>query len=311
MSSDALHETVLQAEAIAALNIKAEGNYIDATFGRGGHSRAILSLLNANSRLIALDRDPEAIAVAKDLQQQDPRLVVVQAAFSQLGKIEATGSLQGEIDGVLFDLGVSSPQLDNPQRGFSFMHDGPLDMRMNPMDQLSARQWINEAAEKEIANVLFEYGEERHSRRMAKRIVAARAESPIETTGQLAEIVKAANPAWEKDKHPATRAFQAIRIFINDELGQITQGLDAALNSLGAGGRLVVISFHSLEDRIVKKFIAEKARGDNFPRDLPVRNEQLSPELKKIGKPVRANEAEIQNNPRARSAVMRVAEKLT
>ena len=311
MSSDALHETVLQAEAIAALNIKAEGNYIDATFGRGGHSRAILSLLNANSRLITLDRDPEAIAVAKDLQQQDPRLVVVQAAFSQLGKIEATGSLQGEIDGVLFDLGVSSPQLDNPQRGFSFMHDGPLDMRMNPMDQLSARQWINEAAEKEIANVLFEYGEERHSRRMAKRIVAARAESPIETTGQLAEIVKAANPAWEKDKHPATRAFQAIRIFINDELGQITQGLDAALNSLGAGGRLVVISFHSLEDRIVKKFIAEKARGDNFPRDLPVRNEQLSPELKKIGKPVRANEAEIQNNPRARSAVMRVAEKLT
>ena len=306
-----MHQTVLKTEAIAALNIKPEGNYIDATFGRGGHSRAILKLLSEKGRLIALDRDPEAIAVAKELQQLDPRLVVVQAAFSQLGKIKETESLQEKIDGVLFDLGVSSPQLDDPQRGFSFMQDGPLDMRMNPNDQLSARQWINEAAEKEIANVLFEYGEERYSRRMAKRVIAARTESPIETTGELAEIIKEANPAWEKDKHPATRAFQAIRILINDELGQITEGLEAALTSLGDGGRLVAISFHSLEDRIVKKFIAEKSRGDNYPRDLPVRNDQLNPRLKKIGKPIKASETEKDNNPRARSAVMRVAEKLT
>ena len=310
MSAGLLHETVLEREAVQALKIKAEGNYIDATFGRGGHSRAILSLLNEKGRLIVIDRDPEAVAVAKELKEKDPRLEVVQAAFGKLGKLKETEQFRGEIDGVLFDLGVSSPQLDDPQRGFSFLHDGPLDMRMNPMDQLSAMQWINQSDEEEIANVFFGFGEERYSRRIAKRIVEERADKAIETTIQLADIIIDANPAWENEKHPATRVFQAIRIRINDELEEIKAGLNNTLELLGSGGRLAVISFHSLEDRIVKRFIADKALGDGFPRDLPVTHDQLKPTFKKIGKPIKASKAEILNNPRARSAVMRVAEKL-
>lgn len=309
MSKGTLHQTVLQAEAIEALAIKKDGNYIDATFGRGGHSKAILSLLSEKGCLIAIDRDPEAITHANKFKDQDSKLKVVQATFGEIGKLEETEELRGKVDGILFDLGVSSPQLDNPDRGFSFMHNGPLDMRMNQMDQLSAAQWINTATEKEIADVLFRFGEERHSRRMAKRVVAARQEKDIETTGQLAELVKAANPAWEKGKHPATRAFQAIRIHINNELEQIEDALNGAVELLRGEGRLVVISFHSLEDRIVKNFLTNKARGDNFPRDLPVTAEQLNPTLKKIGKAIRAKETEVLNNPRARSAVMRVAEK--
>jgi len=309
MSKGTLHQTVLQAEAIEALAIKKDGNYIDATFGRGGHSKAILSLLSEKGCLIAIDRDPEAITHANKFKDQDSKLKVVQATFGEIGKLKETEELRGKIDGILFDLGVSSPQLDNPDRGFSFMHNGPLDMRMNQMDQLSAAQWINTATEKEIADVLFRFGEERHSRRMAKRVVAARQEKDIETTGQLAELVKAANPAWEKGKHPATRAFQAIRIHINNELEQIEDALNGAVELLRGEGRLVVISFHSLEDRIVKNFLTNKARGDNFPRDLPVTAEQLNPTLKKIGKAIRAKETEVLNNPRARSAVMRVAEK--
>ena len=309
MSKGTLHQTVLQAEAIEALAIKKDGNYIDATFGRGGHSKAILSLLSEKGCLIAIDRDPEAITHANKFKDQDSKLKVVQATFGEIGKLEETEELRGKVDGILFDLGVSSPQLDNPDRGFSFMHNGPLDMRMNQMDQLSAAQWINTATEKEIADVLFRFGEERHSRRMAKRVVAARQEKNIETTGQLAELVKAANPAWEKGKHPATRAFQAIRIHINNELEQIEDALNGAVELLRGEGRLVVISFHSLEDRIVKNFLTNKARGDNFPRDLPVTAEQLNPTLKKIGKAIRAKETEVLNNPRARSAVMRVAEK--
>ena len=309
MSKGTLHQTVLQAEAIEALAIKKDGNYIDATFGRGGHSKAILSLLSEKGCLIAIDRDPEAITHANKFKDQDSKLKVVQATFGEIGKLEETEELRGKVDGILFDLGVSSPQLDNPDRGFSFMHNGPLDMRMNQMDQLSAAQWINTATEKEIADVLFRFGEERHSRRMAKRVVAARQEKDIETTGQLAELVKAANPAWEKGKHPATRAFQAIRIHINNELKQIEDALNGAGELLRGEGRLVVISFHSLEDRIVKNFLTNKARGDNFPRDLPVTAEQLNPTLKKIGKAIRAKETEVLNNPRARSAVMRVAEK--
>ena len=309
MSKGTLHQTVLQAEAIEALAIKKDGNYIDATFGRGGHSKAILSLLSEKGCLIAIDRDPEAITHANKFKDQDSKLKVVQATFGEIGKLKETEELRGKIDGILFDLGVSSPQLDNPDRGFSFMHNGPLDMRMNQMDQLSAAQWINTATEKEIADVLFRFGEERHSRRMAKRVVAARQEKDIETTGQLAELVKAANPAWEKGKHPATRAFQAIRIHINNELEQIEDALNGAVELLRGEGRLVVISFHSLEDRIVKNFLTNKARGDSFPRDLPVTAEQLNPTLKKIGKAIRAKETEVLNNPRARSAVMRVAEK--
>ena len=311
MSKGTLHQTVLQAEAIEALAIKKDGNYIDATFGRGGHSKAILSSLSEKGCLIAIDRDPEAITHANKFKDQDSKLKVVQATFGEIGKLEETEELRGKVDGILFDLGVSSPQLDNPDRGFSFMHDGPLDMRMNQMDQLSAAQWIKTATEKEIADVLFRFGEERYSRRMAKRIVEARRQKDIETTGQLAELVKAANPAWEKGKHPATRAFQAIRIHINNEIEQIEKALDEAVELLRGEGRLVVISFHSLEDRIVKNFLTNKAKGDKFPRDVPVTVEQLNPTLKKIGKAIRAKETEVLNNPRARSAVMRVAEKTT
>jgi len=311
MSKGTLHQTVLQAEAIEALAIKKDGNYIDATFGRGGHSKAILSSLSEKGCLIAIDRDPEAITHANKFKDQDSKLKVVQATFGEIGKLEETEELRGKVDGILFDLGVSSPQLDNPDRGFSFMHDGPLDMRMNQMDQLSAAQWIKTATEKEIADVLFRFGEERYSRRMAKRIVEARRQKDIETTGQLAELVKAANPAWEKGKHPATRAFQAIRIHINNEIEQIEKALDEAVELLRGEGRLVVISFHSLEDRIVKNFLTNKAKGDKFPRDVPVTVEQLNPTLKKIGKAIRAKETEVLNNPRARSAVMRVAEKPT
>lgn len=311
MSSASIHETVLQKEAIDALAIRPGGTYIDATFGRGGHSKAILKLLAADGKLVAMDRDPDAIEVAKTLQLQDSRLEVVQGTFGNLGDLDSKAVTRGEVDGILFDLGVSSPQLDNPRRGFSFLQDGPLDMRMNPKDQLSASEWVNSATEKEIADVLFKFGEERHSRRMAKRLVEVRSEAPIKTTAELAEVIKAANPNWEKDKHPATRAFQAIRIKINDELEQLTVGLETALELLRPGGRIAVISFHSLEDRIVKKYFARESRGDNFPRDLPVTSDQLNPQLKRIGRPVKAGKTEVINNPRARSAVMRVAEKLT
>ena len=211
---------------------------------------------------------------------------------------------------MLFDLGVSSPQLDQAERGFSFMRDGPLDMRMNPTEGISAAQWVNKVAEKEIADVLFQYGEEKHSRRIAWRIVEERKQQPIETTVRLAEIVKEANPSWERGKHPATRAFQGIRIFINRELDELKLGLGQALEVLNIGGRLVVISFHSLEDRIVKRFIARQSKGDIYPRDLPVPQSLMNPRLKPIGKTIRASSHEIDANPRARSAIMRVAEKI-
>lgn len=310
MNAESVHETVLMQEAVDALSIRAGGVYIDATFGRGGHSRLILEQLGSDGRLIVFDKDPEAIAVATEMQRSDGRVQFVHAAFgeieAQLDRLENSSA----IDGILFDLGVSSPQLDNAQRGFSFLRDGPLDMRMNPETGQSAEDWINSAGEAEIADVLYQFGEERHSRRMARRVILERAEKRISTTAELAEIIKEANPSWERDKHPATRAFQGIRIFINDELGELTRGLEQALKVLKVGGRLVVISFHSLEDRIVKKFIARQASGDSFPRDLPVSQEMLSPKLKAIGKRVKASGAEVDRNPRARSAVMRVAEKI-
>jgi 16S rRNA (cytosine1402-N4)-methyltransferase len=231
------------------------------------------------------------------------------AQFSSLRELAEEKGIFGKVDGVLFDLGVSSPQLDQAERGFSFMRDGPLDMRMNPTEGISAAQWVNKVAEKEIADVLFQYGEEKHSRRIARRIVEERKEQPIETTTRLAAIVKEANPSWERDKHPATRAFQGIRIYINRELDELKSGLDQALEVLNIGGRLVVISFHSLEDRIAKRFIALQAKGDRYPRDLPVPQSLMNPKLKSIGKTVRASSREIDANPRARSAIMRVAEK--
>jgi len=310
VSSNLIHKAVLQKEAIDAMNIKTSGVYIDATFGRGGHSKAILDCLGKNGKLIVMDRDPQAIAVANELRESDSRLQVVHAPFSQIREIKETVSLVNSVDGILFDLGVSSPQLDDAQRGFSFLHDGPLDMRMNPLIGISAAEWINNAEESEIANTFYKFGDEKYSRRMAKRIIAKRAISEISTTSQLAEIIKDANPAWEKDKHPATRVFQAIRILINQELEEIEKGLRESLVLLRGGGRLVVISFHSKEDRIVKRFIADRVKGDDFPRDLPVTAKWLNPELKKIKKSQKAGSEEILDNPRSRSAVMRVAEKL-
>ena len=310
MASESLHEAVLMQEAVAGLRIHAGTTFIDATFGRGGHSALILESLGSQGRLLALDRDPDAIVAALKLRQQDHRLEVIHQRFSELGEITRNRGLFGGVDGTLFDLGVSSPQLDDSTRGFSFLRDGPLDMRMDPGQGVSAAQWINTANEKAIADVIYRFGEERHSRRMARRIVLERAEREITTTGQLAEIIKQANPAWEKSKHPATRAFQGIRIFINSEFDELKKGLDQALDSLTIGGRLVVISFHSLEDRIVKKFIALQTTGDSYQRDLPVPQEMLIPRLRPIGKAIKASVGEVNRNPRARSATMRVAEKI-
>lgn len=315
MSTESLHHTVLLNEAVDALLAQSDERdepqiYIDGTFGRGGHSRAILKKLPANARLIAFDRDPEAIAVANALQTEDERLEPKHSAFGEMSAVLGDMGLMGRVDGLLLDLGVSSPQLDDAERGFSFMRDGPLDMRMNTTQGISAAQWINSASETEIADVLYRYGEERHSRRMARRVVAERTISPILRTGVLAEMIKEANPSWERDKHPATRAFQGIRLFINRELEQLELALDQALEILRPGGLFVVISFHSLEDRIAKRFIAKHARGDDFPRGLPVAQSQLNPKVKPQSKAIKPSRDEIDRNPRARSAVMRVAAKL-
>ena len=315
MSTESLHHTVLLNEAVDALLAQSDERdepqiYIDGTFGRGGHSRAILKKLPANARLIAFDRDPEAIAVANALQTEDERLEPKHSAFGEMSAVLGDMGLMGRVDGLLLDLGVSSPQLDDAERGFSFMRDGPLDMRMDTTQGISAAQWINSASETEIADVLYHYGEERHSRRMARRVVAERTISPILRTGVLAEMIKEANPSWERDKHPATRAFQGIRLFINRELEQLELALDQALEILRPGGLFVVISFHSLEDRIAKRFIAKHARGDDFPRGLPVAQSQLNPKVKPRSKAIKPSRDEIDRNPRARSAVMRVAAKL-
>ena len=304
------HETVLQQEAVSALNVRPDGRYVDATFGRGGHARAILDTLGAEGSLLALDRDPEAIAAAQELMAQDPRVHAMKTPFGNLGSALSKMRLLGKVDGILFDLGVSSPQLDNPERGFSFMRDGPLDMRMDSEAKLSAAEWLADAPEKKIADVIYQLGEERYSRRIARAIVKVRTDMAITRTSQLADIVKQAHPAWEKHKHPATRTFQAIRMHINNELSELESALEVVLSSLATGGRLVVISFHSLEDRMVKKFMARCAKGDAFPRGVPVTAEQLKPALKLIGRPIRPTADEVQVNSRARSAVMRTAEKL-
>lgn len=306
------HITVLLDEAVECLAVRADGCYLDGTFGRGGHSRLILRHLGSDGRLLGFDKDPQAISTGQALAAEDGRFVIVQRSFAELGEELAERGLVGQVDGVLLDLGVSSPQLDDAERGFSFLNDGPLDMRMDPERGQSAAQWIATASEDEISHVLKEYGEERFARRMARAIVQRRAERPFERTADLAAVIAAANPAWEKGKNPATRAFQGIRIHINNELGDLEHGLQAALDSLAIGGRLVVISFHSLEDRIVKQFMRRQVKGeaDNLPRDLPVRQAVFEPRLRLLGKPQYASEAELKANPRSRSAVMRVAEKL-
>lgn len=304
-----IHQPVLLKEVIEGLAIKPDGYYVDTTFGRGGHAAEILDRLSEQGRLLAMDKDPEAVVAAMHGVFKDPRLNVVHSTFSQLESVVATQGWQGNIAGVLMDLGVSSPQLDDPDRGFSFMRDGPLDMRMNPTQGLDAATWINRAKESEIATVLYEYGEERYSRRIAKAIVKARAEEPFSRTLRLAQVIRAAHPAWEAHQHPATRSFQAIRIFINSELDELKTALEQSLNVLSPGGRLCVISFHSLEDRIIKKFMQKQAKGDPFPPDLPVQHAQLSPTLRLLGSQ-KAHEDEVKNNPRARSARLRIAEKI-
>ena len=304
------HQAVLLSESIAALNIKPDGKYIDATFGRGGHSQAILDCLGPEGRLLALDKDPEAIAHATQTLQGDVRFSIEHCGFRDIGQVVARREWEAAVDGLLMDLGVSSPQLDDAQRGFSFQSDGDLDMRMDPSSGISAAEWIASASEQELARVFKEYGEEKFSKRIARAIVNNRATAPIIRTRQLAEIVAQANPAWEKHKDPATRCFQAIRIFINRELDELKDCLDNVTNILANNGRLVVISFHSGEDRIVKRFINKQVRGDDFPADLPVTHDMLNPTLCRIGKPVRASEQELVDNVRARSATMRVAERL-
>nr|WP_255771544.1 16S rRNA (cytosine(1402)-N(4))-methyltransferase RsmH [Microbulbifer guangxiensis] len=303
-----MHRSVLLREAVDALVIDPGGFYIDGTFGRGGHSAAILERLSASGRLLAIDKDPEAVAYGNERFAGDPRLSIWHGSFADMDRAAADEA--GRVTGILLDLGVSSPQLDQAQRGFSFMQDGPLDMRMDTTHGISAAEWVNTESEAELARVFREYGEERFARRMAAAIVRRRAERPFERTLDLAEVVKEANPAWEKGKHPATRVFQAIRIHVNGELEDLHRALDKSIDLLAPGGRLVVISFHSLEDRMVKRFIRDKERGPTLPRGLPVMDSQITKTLRSVGKAVKAEAEELGENVRSRSAVMRVAEKL-
>ncbi len=309
MTAAAAHRPVLVDEAVDALAVRADGAYVDATFGRGGHTRAVLDRLGGDGRVLALDRDPEAMIAATTIG--DPRLTARQAPFSRLAE-EAHACGFEAVQGVLFDLGVSSPQLDDPQRGFSFRHDAPLDMRMDPTSGESAAQWLARATEDDITEVIRTYGEERFARAVAKAVVAARSRQPIRTTGELAAIVASAVRTRERGQDPATRTFQALRIHVNQELEELALALPQAVALLASGGRLAVISFHSLEDRIVKRFIRERAHPEaEAPRDLPLRAAELpQPELRVVGKPRRAGEREVRENPRARSAILRVAEKV-
>lgn len=308
--SDFNHITVLLQEAVDSLIANPTGMYVDGTFGRGGHSGLILSKLSADGHLMAIDKDLAAIDVAKQKFSTDARFEIVHGSFAQMKEFAEARGIVGKIDGVLLDLGVSSPQLDDAERGFSFMHDGPLDMRMDQTRGQSAAEWVNTAPEEEIAWVIKEFGEEKFAKRMARAIVQERAKKPFERTKHLAEVIKEANPAWEKHKHPATRAFQAIRIHINNELGDLESVLEQALDILAVGGRLVVISFHSLEDRLVKRFIRRQEQGDPVPFGIPLRDEQLNKRLRSCGKAQKASDGEVEDNVRSRSAVMRVAEKI-
>lgn len=301
------HVPVLLHAVVEGLAIRPAGSYVDATFGRGGHSAAILQRLGPDGRLLVMDRDPEAAASAEQQYEKDQRVVVVRGSFTLLEKAVEKAGMTGRINGVLIDLGVSSPQLDDPARGFSFMQDGALDMRMDPTVGEPVAAWLNRASLDDIVCVLRDYGEEPHARRIARAIVAAR---PLHRTRQLAEVIAAAVPRREPGRHPATRAFQALRIFINRELDELRAVLPQTLRVLAPGGRLAVISFHSLEDRIVKRFMREESRGDPYPAGLPVPASELHPGLRLVGGALHPDETEIERNPRARSAVLRVAERL-
>lgn len=306
MTTNFSHTSVLLREAVDALNIQPNGIYIDCTFGGGGHSRAILQRLSDDGRLIAFDQDSQAIEQAKSID--DPRFQIYHRSFKDLKIV--LQPLSGQINGILFDLGVSSPQLDQANRGFSFQNDGDLDMRMNPQAGEPIKNWLQHAKMDDIANVLFIYGEERYSRRLARAIVQARDIEPITRTLQLAEIIKKAHPSWEKHKHPATRSFQALRIFINQEMDVLKMALSQVTDLLTITGRFVAISFHSLEDRQIKRFIRDQARGGDNMSDLPFLPVSFQPTLKPIGKAIYPSDEEIYQNPRARSAVLRIAEKL-
>lgn len=301
------HVSVLLNESVAALEIKPDGVYVDCTFGRGGHSAAILAQLGDNGRLIAFDKDPEAIAVASEKFNGDPRFEIVHGSFATMETELNARELVGQVDGMLLDLGVSSPQLDDPQRGFSFLRDGPLDMRMNPQQGLSAASWLASVSQDDLSTVLYEYGDEKFRGRIARHIVEARREQPITTTTQLAAIIDKAVPRKEPGKHPATRSFQAIRIYINRELDDLSEALHQAVDCMAVGGRLAVISFHSLEDRMVKRFMRDAsstvAAGYGSIEALPAK-------LKSVGKQQRPLEQEVQENPRARSSVLRVAQRV-
>ena len=301
-----VHQPVMLEEVLDVMPIHDSGFYIDGTFGRGGHARALLSRLGPDARLTGIDRDPQAVATGRELERADARFHIVASRFDCIRELAAAESRP--LVGILLDLGVSSPQLDDASRGFSFLRDGPLDMRMNPEQGLSAAQWLMQADEKTIADVLYQYGEERKSRRIARRICEQREQAPISTTRQLAELVEKAIGRAEPGKHPATRTFQAIRIHINEELDALQSALTQAVECLAPGGRLAVISFHSLEDRIVKHLIRDESGRRPQPRGLPVLPE--TPRLQPVGKAIKPSRAETERNPRARSAVLRVAEKL-
>ncbi|MGQ3890417.1 16S rRNA (cytosine(1402)-N(4))-methyltransferase RsmH [Legionella sp. CNM-4043-24] len=304
-----VHQSVLLQESIDGLAIQADGVYVDGTFGRGGHSAAILQHLSEQGRLIAIDKDSEAVAHARERFGQDKRFQIIQGSFADLPQFARDAGVYGLINGILLDLGVSSPQLDDPERGFSFMQDGPLDMRMDPTQALDASVYVNQTSAEEMAAVFREYGEERFAGRIARAIVEARAQAPIVSTAVLAEIVKQANPKWEKHKHPATRVFQAIRIHINQELTDLRRILDAAIDCLAPGGRLSVISFHSLEDRIVKQFMRDKETGIRPPAGLPIRHVDMQTCFRRVGKAIKPGEDEIRQNVRSRSAILRIGEK--
>ncbi len=309
MSSNA-HVPVLLGPVLEGLAIKQDGNYVDGTFGRGGHSRAILERLNTEGRLIAIDRDPQAIASAAPSLASDQRVTFIRGEIANLATCLEERGIKGQVDGLLFDLGVSSPQLDEAERGFSFLRDGPLDMRMDPDSGVSAADWLQSVEEATLKRTIFKYGEDRDAPRIARAIVNARDNDKIRTTLQLADIVASVVPAHTRKKHPATKTFQAIRIFINDELGQIETALQQSIEVLKSGGRLCVISFHSLEDRIVKRFMRDASRESEQYRGMPDVPAEFRPKMKLIGKAITANVEELADNVRARSARLRVAERV-
>lgn len=303
------HEAVLKQEAIDALVVELDGSYVDCTYGRGGHSQMILDRLTQNGRLMVIDKDLTAINHAKDRFQGDSRVSFIHGSFNNIASYVEESNF-GPLHGILIDLGVSSPQLDEAERGFSFMGDGPLDMRMNQSEGQTVAEWLAVAEERDISIVLRKYGEERFSRRIARSIVSAREESPLETTHQLARLIDEAIPKRDLHKHPATRSFQALRIYINDELKDLETCLDSVVPILNKDGRLVVISFHSLEDRIVKRFMRNQARGEELPSRLPIRDAEIKRYMRLIGKRIKPSDDEIGRNRRARSSIMRVAEKI-